>query len=169
MATGFLKIVVLKHLLEKPMTGYTLMSTIKDCSGKKPSPGSIYPILGELNDDKFISCKEEGRKKTYSITKKGEKYVQKLFKEKQKFVMKNIENLREFESIAGSDTIKPLITFFELLHTRPDIVMKTLHLVQETQEVMLKLVQADDFEKKQSKIKTVLKKRLAELKKIEKE
>lgn len=169
MAEGFLKIVVLKHLSEEPMTGYSLMNAIKDCSGKKPSSGSIYPILAELNEEGSITCKEEGRKKTYTITAKGKKSVQKLFSEKQKFVLQNIKQLKEFGAVAGQDTVKPLITFFELLHTRPDVVMRTLHLVQETQETMLRLAQSNDFKKKESRIKTILEKRLKELKKLEKE
>jgi DNA-binding PadR family transcriptional regulator len=54
------------------MSGYSLMKQISDDSnGWKPSPGSVYPLLECMNKEGIISCKEEGRRKIYSLTEKG--------------------------------------------------------------------------------------------------
>lgn len=72
--TGFLKLMVLKLVSEHPMHGYGLMKEIEihTDSDWRPSPGSIYPALQELERIGLIESEKEGRQKVYSITKDGE-------------------------------------------------------------------------------------------------
>lgn len=108
MLKGYLKIAVLKELNDRSLSGYDLMIRLENILGKKPSSGSIYPLLGDLNDKGLISVKEEGRKKTYSLTAKGRKDVMKLFKEKENLIAKKIEVLDLFGSITGSKELESM-------------------------------------------------------------
>ncbi|MBU0471171.1 MAG: PadR family transcriptional regulator, partial [Nanoarchaeota archaeon] len=71
MIRGHLKACVLSALEEEGRTGYSLIKYINEKTGWKPSYGSIYPLLEQLNKQKLVVCKEKDHKKTYTITTKG--------------------------------------------------------------------------------------------------
>jgi DNA-binding PadR family transcriptional regulator len=62
---------LLKALAKKEMSGYALMAALKEMSGKRPSPGSVYPLLESLKSEGLVSCRIDGRRKIYSMTAKG--------------------------------------------------------------------------------------------------
>lgn len=68
-----IKMWVLEELHEKESSGYDILKKIEHFSGKKPSPGYIYPLLNDLKEKGFVSLKEKGRTKIYRITPKGKK------------------------------------------------------------------------------------------------
>lgn len=53
-----LKLLVLHFIAKEPETGYSLMKKIGEFRGRKPSSGSMYPVLNELKRKGFI--KSEG-------------------------------------------------------------------------------------------------------------
>ena len=70
---GFLKIIILKSIQEKPIHGYDIIHLIQEKSRGNwtPSPGSVYPALEQLESKGYIVSEEVERKKVYSITPKG--------------------------------------------------------------------------------------------------
>jgi DNA-binding PadR family transcriptional regulator len=72
---GFLKMVVLKIISQKPIHGYDIMQEIeaKTMGLWVPSPGSVYPVLEYLETKGYISMEEADRKKVYTITESGKK------------------------------------------------------------------------------------------------
>ncbi len=72
---GFLKMIVLKMISEKPIHGYDIIQEIEAKSRGHwvPSPGSVYPVLDYLESKGYISMEESDRKKVYTITDKGRK------------------------------------------------------------------------------------------------
>jgi DNA-binding PadR family transcriptional regulator len=72
--TGFLKLTLLKLISKGPSHGYALMQDIENHTDKdwRPSPGSIYPALQELEKKGLISFESVGRQKIYRITPEGE-------------------------------------------------------------------------------------------------
>ena len=62
---GFLKIHILKLISEKPSSGYGLMNSIEEISGRRPSAGSIYPLLKDLEKRGLIEAQHKN-KKTYA-------------------------------------------------------------------------------------------------------
>ena len=71
---GFVRYQVLQALNEKPMSGSELMDEIQKHSGGnwKPSPGSIYPMLAWLLDNKCIQeLPTENGLKRYQLTQSG--------------------------------------------------------------------------------------------------
>ncbi len=85
---GFLSFQILSELRKGKRCGDELAASIGRKKGAKLTPGTIYPALKKLKKAKLIfSCKREGRKKHYEITKNGKreynltkKIVKKMFR-----------------------------------------------------------------------------------------
>jgi DNA-binding PadR family transcriptional regulator len=60
-------------LAEEPRNGYQLMQTIEERSGGRwrPSPGSVYPTLSQLEDEGLIRSIERDGAKLLEITDAG--------------------------------------------------------------------------------------------------
>ena len=58
---------------EEPRNGYQLMQTIEERSGGRwrPSPGSVYPTLAQLEDEGLIRGIERDGTKLFEITDQG--------------------------------------------------------------------------------------------------
>ena len=70
---GDVRLAVLRLLAEEPRNGYQLMQVIEERSGGqwKPSPGSMYPTLSQLEDEGLIrSVQAEGGRR-FEITDAG--------------------------------------------------------------------------------------------------
>jgi PadR family transcriptional regulator, regulatory protein PadR len=52
------------------MTGAEMALELEKRRGKKPSPGTIYPVLKHLNEANILTIDKDKR---YSLTEKGEK------------------------------------------------------------------------------------------------
>ncbi len=84
MLSDFSHFYVLLMLNEKPLHGYGLMKGFQSRTGKKLSPGTLYPFLQELEGKELVTQKQEDigkkRKIVYSLTKKGKHFSDRLFK-----------------------------------------------------------------------------------------
>jgi len=65
---GFLSFLVLWLVREEGMSGVEIALELEKRRGRKPSPGTIYPVLKHLKETKDITMDECKR---YSLTKKG--------------------------------------------------------------------------------------------------
>ena len=85
---GFLRYHVLEALSESPMSGSELMEDIQKRTGGhwKPSPGSIYPLLAWLQDNKYITeLPTENGLKRYQLTASGKEFLEEQTKAREKF------------------------------------------------------------------------------------
>lgn len=73
---GDVRITILLLLSEGPANGYQLMQAIEQRTNGawKPSSGSIYPALQQLEDEGVVEAGGESRK-TFSLTEQGSAYV----------------------------------------------------------------------------------------------
>ncbi|WP_116245192.1 PadR family transcriptional regulator [Nocardiopsis sp. FIRDI 009] len=65
---------ILLLLAEEPRSGYEIIREGRERSGGmwRPSPGSVYPILQQLEDEGLVSQIEgEGRRRPYRLTEEG--------------------------------------------------------------------------------------------------
>ena len=67
---GFLSFLILWLISKRSMTGTEIASELKKRKGKKPSPGTIYPVLKNMKEGDFLSIDEH---KSYTLTEKGRK------------------------------------------------------------------------------------------------
>lgn len=65
-------------LAEQPLNGYQLMQEIEERSGGvwRPSPGSIYPALSQLEDEGLVRSDESAGRKAFQLTDDGRDYVE---------------------------------------------------------------------------------------------
>lgn len=75
---GDVRAAVLALLAEQPGHGYALMSELARRSGGlwRPSPGSVYPVLQQLQDEGLVSAAEEAGRRVFSLTEAGRRYVE---------------------------------------------------------------------------------------------
>jgi DNA-binding PadR family transcriptional regulator len=64
-------------LAEEPRNGYQLMQEIEERSGGtwRPSPGSVYPILSQLEDEGLVRATERDGAKLFELTDAGREQV----------------------------------------------------------------------------------------------
>jgi DNA-binding PadR family transcriptional regulator len=75
---GFVRLHVLYHADKEPICGVEMIEELGR-HGYRLSPGTLYPILRQLEESGYVSCKEAvvsgKRRKNYRITKKGRKLL----------------------------------------------------------------------------------------------
>ena len=75
---GDVRLAVLRLLSEDPRNGYQLMQTIEERSQGhwRPSPGSMYPTLAQLEDEGLIRSTEVDGGRRFEITDAGQEALQ---------------------------------------------------------------------------------------------
>jgi DNA-binding PadR family transcriptional regulator len=64
-------------LAEEPRNGYQIMQEVEERSGGvwRPSPGSVYPALAQLEDEGLIRTEEVDGRRAFAITDAGRESV----------------------------------------------------------------------------------------------
>jgi DNA-binding PadR family transcriptional regulator len=75
---GDVRLALLRLLSEQPANGYQLMQTIEERSGGRwrPSPGSVYPTLAQLEDEGLIKSVEAEGSRRFEITDAGREHLE---------------------------------------------------------------------------------------------
>jgi len=70
---GMMRALLLEALAVGPTYGYQIMRHLEDRSGGmwRPSAGSVYPTLQQLEDEGLIEGEESEGRRIYSLTEKG--------------------------------------------------------------------------------------------------
>ena len=75
---GDVRAAMLLLLEEQPQNGYQLIQEIERRTEGvwKPSPGSVYPALQQLEDEGLVQAAETEGKRAYDLTPEGREYVE---------------------------------------------------------------------------------------------
>jgi DNA-binding PadR family transcriptional regulator len=75
---GDVRAAALLLLAEEPRNGYQIMQEIEQRSRGvwRPSPGSVYPALAQLEDEGLVRLDEREGRRTYVLTDAGSAYVE---------------------------------------------------------------------------------------------
>jgi DNA-binding PadR family transcriptional regulator len=75
---GDVRLALLRLLAEEPRNGYQLMQAIEELSHGmwRPSPGSVYPTLAQLEDEGLIRSAEAEGARRFELTEAGREHVQ---------------------------------------------------------------------------------------------
>ncbi len=75
---GDVRLALLRLLAEQPANGYQLMQTIEERSGGRwrPSPGSVYPTLAQLEDEGLIKSVEAEGSRRFELTDAGREHLE---------------------------------------------------------------------------------------------
>jgi len=78
MRRGDVRAAILVLLAEQPYNGYGLMQEIENRSEGvwRPSPGSVYPALAQLEDEGLVRAGETEGRKEFDLTSEGTAYVE---------------------------------------------------------------------------------------------
>jgi DNA-binding PadR family transcriptional regulator len=135
---GLLRFLVLKFLLEKPMSGAEIVEEIgRQTGGKwKPGPGSIYPLLAWLQNKGYTtSFTIENGMKRYFLTDKGKEFFGDQVKLGQNFLEKlewlapmlvggfQLDSIDE-NIFCGRESAKKVLETFMELHAKQDSLTK---------------------------------------------
>ncbi len=74
---GDVRASVLALLSEQPQHGYQIITELSERSGGAwhPSPGSVYPLLQQLQDEGLVLPEEESGRRVFHLTDAGQAYV----------------------------------------------------------------------------------------------
>jgi len=74
---GDVRAAALLLLAEGPLNGYQIMQEIESRSDGvwRPSPGSVYPALAQLEDEGLVRTEEVGGRRAFLLTDAGRTYV----------------------------------------------------------------------------------------------
>lgn len=75
---GDVRSAVLRLLAEQPMHGYQIITELAQRSGGawRPSPGSVYPTLQQLEDEGLVTANQQDGRRTFSLTDAGRAEVE---------------------------------------------------------------------------------------------
>ena len=154
---GLLKILILKELEKGEATGYELIKRLSRF--KKPSPGSVYPLLKELLESGFLNVRREGRKKVYSLSEKGKRVLREAMEKEKEAIAKKIDVLKS----SGILNEREAVNIIQFITTRREILIK-LHELKNWDVFIDALTKA--VERDKNAVEKVLEKIIKELKKI---
>mgnify|MGYP001575325476 FL=1 len=164
MMSGYLRLIVMKTLADRRLSGYDLIKQIeKDTGTWKPSSGSIYPLLEKLLKEKFVELEERGRRKLYCLTSEGKRQLSVIDRSKNAMIDKLIAHWNAFGRITDR---RELGFMMEILNS-----LKKGHLPFKDLNPELNEFRATMFElytkgKDKKRMKSVLKEAVKKLKAI---
>jgi len=105
-ARGDIRAAVLALVAEQPRHGYEIIQEIAERSGGvwRPSPGSVYPTLSQLQDEGLVSVEKADGRRVVHLTDAGTAYV--------------AEHRAELDAVwesVGKDADDPAVTLWEQL------------------------------------------------------
>lgn len=168
MIRSHLKIIVLKSLEKKPMTGYDLVKEIHASTHHwKPSFGSIYPLLKDLHKTNLVTVKISGRKKFYSLTIKGKQALKDIFKTKDRIYDITMEGLKGLESVCTNEEIEFIHKLHMALRTNIMPFKEVTSEMQKLAQIMITFSESGIITKNEKKIREILNDTIIRLKRFE--
>jgi len=75
---GSIRVSVLRLLNERPMHGYELIQEFEQRTGGRwrPSPGSVYPTLAQLEDEGLVTATDVEGRKRFELTDAGRTWLE---------------------------------------------------------------------------------------------
>ncbi|MGD2047467.1 MAG: PadR family transcriptional regulator [Gemmatimonadota bacterium] len=112
---GEVRLALLSLLDDAPGHGYELMKRLEDRSGGmyRASPGTIYPVLQQLEDEGLVRIQEEDGKKVYHLTEAGREELS-LNREDVDRIWQRAHGWKDWGSAMGPETAEIWATWGRL-------------------------------------------------------
>lgn len=153
---GYLKIFVLKELNEKGKSGYELMRDFELSTGlKKPSPGTMYPLLNDLLEKELLKVSKSSNKKIYSISKKGETVLARLMQEQKKAVERRIKLCG---LIYNPSEIRKMRKSFEMMGRKKGILANDMDMLNIFRIAVMEFASSKNYSQRRKEFRETIKK-----------
>ncbi len=163
-----LKIVVLKTISNKELSGYDLIKEIHLTTGHwKPSFGSIYPLLKDLHSKKLVEVKEEGRRKIYSITPLGKKALKDILESRESIMKTMSKDFKVMESICSDKDKHTCQQFMNLIQKNEVPFAPISKESEELHRIMIILMTNGQLQKNTPAVRKILQETIHKLKKYD--
>jgi len=107
---GNLKLLALKYLKEDDkLSGTEIIQKLEKTTGWKPSPGTLYPLLDNLEQKKLLKSEKQGRQRKFQITEKGEQRFEEFQKEQEKYWGQIIQSLKNYKEMFEQEELENFI------------------------------------------------------------
>ncbi|MHA1265296.1 MAG: PadR family transcriptional regulator [Candidatus Helarchaeota archaeon] len=161
MRYGFFKILMLKIIASnEEMTGYSILKTIESITNRRPSSGSIYPILKSMEKAGWIQARKEKDKIYYLLTSSGKEKLQEFNTIKHEFHQKIIESIKLADESFEDSWVKaenPIFSeiiisiFAEIIRLKqqgisPTLLTKTLQDFKKQLQSLSKSIKDDNYD-----------------------
>lgn len=164
MYKGYLKLIVLKLLNEEELSGYDIINRTCERTGKKPSPGTIYPLLKDLHKSRFVKIRKEGKKKIYSITSSGKKKIKSIHMKREELIMNHVKLISELDPFIHKGNKDNTLKAIDKLKRDNELKFSIMPLWGELRETLINLILRSDFDRKKHKMRTIINRTIKELK-----
>jgi DNA-binding PadR family transcriptional regulator len=107
---GDVRAAILDVLSVEPMNGYQIIQQIAERSGGawKPSPGSVYPTVQQLEDEGLVEGAETEGRRLLTLTEAGRTYVAE-HPDEMAATWRAFDDAAEAERAYGGHDLKPVI------------------------------------------------------------
>lgn len=152
---GYLKIFVLRELSLKELSGYELMKSYADYTGtKRPSPGTIYPLLSNLLRKRLIKVTLRDKKKFYTITDNGRQVIRKMAEERKSLIE---SKMRILSSIYSKKEINRLRKTISIFSGEKKYLEKDFDVINDLKTSVVEFVTSGNYEKRRSDFRKIIK------------
>jgi DNA-binding PadR family transcriptional regulator len=112
-APGEVRLALLSLVQEAPRHGYELMRELEDrCAGLyRPSAGTIYPTLQQLEDEGFVRSEPREGKRIYTITESGQAELERN-RETVRRIWRRADALGDWEDLhhpSAAELVRPAL------------------------------------------------------------
>lgn len=162
---GQLKTLILDSINNAPRSGSEIITYIQKKYNWKPSPGSIYPKLEEIEKESLAKISQQKKSKIYTITNKGKKELQNLSNKKEELITTLTKANSMMQELYGLETgidQKVLNKIREDTLPIKDIDKESNQMKKE----IFRILTQENYKKNKQKLKKTLSKTITELKKI---
>lgn len=162
--SGYLRLIVMKTLANRKLSGYDLIKEIERNTGTwKPSFGSIYPLLEKLLRERLVEVEVHGRRKLYYLTSEGKKQLGIIDKSKNFLVDRLITTWKAFGRISDKREVNFMMEVFNSLK-KGQLPFREFN--PELNEFRATIYEVYSTGKNRKKVKAVLKETIRKLKSI---
>jgi DNA-binding PadR family transcriptional regulator len=164
MNKGFLKLIVSQQLLQEPSSGYTIVKTIQQKTGWKPSFGSIYPLLSQFEELGYVTIHASGKSKVYTLTPSGKAALRDQMERRERAHAQILEHLKLLATLGDEDcgTVANMLEHTGDGHVPLSEVPEAVLLRKE----MLRLLQEGKVKSHAKEVRAILSRTVKELKAV---
>ena len=155
MQEGYLKLSVLKILSEEDCCGYDLMKQIEESLGRKPSSGSMYPLLKDLKHQHLITSKTHQRSTLYHLTAKGKQALHDILSHRQELFTKLERTHKYMEQLCGEEPTHMKRIFQRVIQGKAPFGSFTFDAIR-FRDTLFKISNRNLTERQKQQIKTLL-------------